>query len=438
MEADERRDARAARAGESWWTGPLGDLLAAAVVIVGGGVLGGFGFGFGPGGHGFGGLLDGLLGDLGGGMPVLSSGAPPRMRPEIPVGLQIAGAASTLISAGAMFLRRRRPLTVFAVLIAVCVVAIVCGLPTLAPGIAATVAMFALAYRAHRRLVLVIASSAAALLILLSFAAAGWSAVDMRIFQIGAAIAVAAALGDGARSRREYLRALRERAERAEHTREAEAQSRVAEERLRIARELHDAVGHQISVINLNAGLASARLREEPERAERALETIRRAARGALTEIGDLLRYLRAEEDPLPPRASLADLDALLERMRESGLVVEARIGDGVRASSGAASDVAYRVVQEGLVNAHKHGAGQRALLRIERSGDGLSVEIENPVASESAGQRAHHDAPRSGFGLLGLRERVAAIGGTVESGVRGDRFVLTAHLPLQPTEEES
>lgn len=456
MKNAERRDSAEAVLGvpraDGWWAGPLGDLLAAAVVLIGGGVLGGFGLGF---GLGFGGLGALGLGGMGFGGPGGGGGGPdgpPDMGPEISLGFQITAAVATLFPAAAMFARRRWPITVLGVVIALCVVAIAAGLPTLAPGIAAAIAMFAVAFRAPRRVVLIIGSVATALFILLAFAAGGWTSVDMRVFQIGAAVAVAAALGDSARSRREFLRALHERAERAEQTREAEAQRRVSEERLRIARELHDAVGHQISVINLNAGLASAKLREDPNSAERALGTIRSAARGALTEIGELLRFLRADADPLLPQLSLSDLDPLLTRMHDAGLTVDAEVGDGTRDISGSVSGVAYRVVQEGLVNAHKHGAGQRATLRLTRDETGLHVEITNPVASAPTTHRSDSlelqrsnmpdavAAQTSGFGLIGLRERVAAVRGTVESGIRGTAYVLTADLPLPaaPAEAEA
>ena len=222
-----------------------------------------------------------------------------------------------------------------------------------------------------------------------------------------------------------------ERAERAERSREVEARRRVAEERLRIARDLHDTVAHRISVISLNAGVASQALESRPEKAREALGTIRSAARGVLSEISDLLTHLRSEEDPAAPTRpqwGMGDLPELVARMEAAGLEIDLRVDGELEQVDGTAGQVGYRVVQEGLTNAHKHGRRHGVRVRIAVGSSSLRIEVLNRIEPLSSGRG---EVTGDQLGLLGVRERVASAGGTVEAGLAGMDFRLLVELPL-------
>lgn len=344
-------------------------------------------------------------------------------------------------------LRRRFPIAVLGAVIALYGVAALIG--TLSPGIiiASAIAMFGVANRRSRRESLIITGCAVVAVAVLSLFAALGGVFDPRVVQFVITVAFAAAAGDATRSRREYITATTERAERAEQTREAEARRRVTEERLRIARDLHDAVAHQIAVISLNAGVATSALDERPERAREALVSIRSAARAVLGEIGDLLEVLRSQdgsdERSSSPQAGLDHLDELIDQFREVGLTAHVRVEGDLAAVTGAASLVAYRVVHEALTNAHKHGAEQRAHVLLTVADDHASIVVTNPVPSahdtalrESGSGRTAAEGGGNGHGLLGLRERVAAVRGTVSAGPAPGGYRLAVVLPL--TKENS
>ncbi|MFV2086243.1 sensor histidine kinase [Micromonospora sp. LOL_021] len=333
--------------------------------------------------------------------------------------------------------RRRWPVPVLAGCVAIYGVAASAG--TLAPGvvIASSAAVFHVANRMDRRTTFAVTSVAVVATAVLSLLAAIQSVADPRALQFSVTIAFAAAAGDATRSRREYLLAIIERAERAEQTRESEARRRVTEERLRIARDLHDVVAHQISVISLNAGVASSALQTRPDRAQQALGVIRGAARTVLTEIGDLLRVLRTEDDDpatgaaTAPQPGMRRLDQLVAGFTRAGLNVSLRTEGDLSVVSGAVDVVAYRVVQEGLTNAHKHGAEHRAHVLIEVDADRIRVVVTNPVSGRSSDDRPEVPVPSSGHGLVGLRERVASVRGVVETGLSPGGYRLAATLPL-------
>ena len=294
------------------------------------------------------------------------------------VGL-IAGAAAAL----AMPLRRRWPIPVLIACIALFGVAAFSGVMRRALVVASAIAMFAVAVRNDRRTTLIVAVIAAVAVVTLSLLSAIGGVFDPRVIQFAVTIAFAAAAGDAARSHRAYIEAITERAERAEETRESEARRRVAEDRLRIARDLHDTVAHQISVISLNAGVASSALESRPEAARDALATIRSAARTVLGEIGDLLEVLRAESDDAPstaPQPGLDRLDELVGRFADSGLDVTVRVEGDVGRLPEAVDRVAYRVIQEALTNAHKHGSEHRAHLLVEVTTDAARIVVTNPI----------------------------------------------------------
>ena len=329
-------------------------------------------------------------------------------------------------------LRRRWPVPVLAVALGLYCATVLVDRPSTAVGIVAILASYTVGARTSRLTTLIAGGLATAIVAVLSVTVSNFGVVDPRAFQIAAAIAVAAALGDSSRSYRDFVRAATERAERAEQTREAEAQQRVAEERLRIAQDLHDTVAHQISVISLNAGVASSALDDNPEKVRTALGTIRTSAREVLKEIGDLLRYLRTDSEPVLatlPQPGMGDLEALIARVTEAGLDVELHREGDLGRVTGATERVVYRIVQEGLTNAHKHGSKRRGSVRIAAEEDAVTVTITNPVSPNSRNQP---EAPHGGLGLTGIRERVASVGGTVSTRTQDGRFTLTARLPLR------
>ena len=378
--------------------------------------------------------LPGWAGDLIFAAIILTAALFPFAEPEFRVS---SGATFALVALPAVLLplRRRWPIPVLAVIILIYGVAAWMG--TLAPGIviAASVAMFGVTNRVPRRTGMIVTAVAVIAVVLLSLLATIGSVFDPRTFQFAVTVAFAAAAGDATRSRREYIHAVVERAERAEQSRESEARRRVTEERLRIARDLHDAVAHQISVISLNAGVATSALESNPGRARESLSTIRSAARAVLGEIGDLLQILRsADEDPdrePAPQPGLERLDELIEQFARTGLTVNVRTEGDTSEVTGAANLVAYRVIQEGLTNAHKHGAENRAHVLISITPDSATIVVTNPVDASLPAQRASGEGHGGGHGLLGLRERVASVRGSVATGPTPGGYRLATTLPL-------
>ncbi|MFF0911531.1 histidine kinase [Microbacterium enclense] len=349
------------------------------------------------------------------------------LRPETPAVL-----ALVLLPAVVLPFRRVRPRLALAACVALFLGALALG--TLSPGatVAMIVAAYAIAQWAPRRIsapaVLLAVVVTAGVSIVLSLV----TGTDTRVIQVGLALALAGALGDAARSRRAYVEAVEERARRAEQTREAEARRRVTEERLRIARDLHDAVAHRISVISLNAGVASSSLETRPERAREALATIRTTSRDVLGDIGAMLSVLRAPEDAAPQeQPGLARVAEVVESVRVAGWEVAVRDEVGPDADAAGipmgTGIVAYRVVQEGLTNAMKHGTTRRAHLLIRRDGEALEIVVTNPLDRLPVSD----PPPTSGFGLIGLRERVEAVRGELEAGLAPGGFRLAARLPL-------
>jgi signal transduction histidine kinase len=337
-----------------------------------------------------------------------------------------------LVPVVVMPLRRRRPTVALGVSVTVTVAVALAG--TLAPSalVAVVISAFSVANRTRRAVGLACVGAAALVVFLVSAVP-----LDGELFAPGATqfvtlVVLAGAMGDATRSRREALAALTERAERAEQGRDEEARRRVVEERVRIARDLHDVVAHQISVISLSAGVASSSLETRPERAREALTTIRSASRTVLADIGGLLALLRGDDDgerrDLHPQAGLDDLDALVTRFADVGLRVELRRAPGTVAVSPASDHVAYLALQEGLTNAHKHGAGDRAVVDV-RHGDGvLALTVTSPLRAGSV------EAASSGHGLRGLRERVAAVRGRVETSSADGEFRLDIEVPAERT----
>ncbi|MFD8422444.1 sensor histidine kinase [Streptomyces sp. NPDC059466] len=251
--------------------------------------------------------------------------------------------------------------------------------------------------------------------------------------------ALAWVLGDSVRTRRAYLAQLEERAARLEKEREAQAKVAVAAERARIARELHDVVAHNVSVMVVQADGAAYVMDTAPEQARKALETISGTGRQALAEMRRLLGVLRTGEHQevgeYVPQPDVDQLDDLIEQCRTSGLPVDFKVEGTPRPLPSGVELTAYRIVQEALTNTRKHGGPNTgASVRLVYFDDGLGLLVEDD------GKGAPHElyeeggADGQGHGLIGMRERVGMVGGTLDAGPRpGGGFRISALLPLKP-----
>lgn len=252
----------------------------------------------------------------------------------------------------------------------------------------------------------------------------------------GVLVLFAAAIGEAVRYRRAYLRELEDRLRRAEQTREEEAERRVIEERLRIAHELHDVIAHHIALMNVQAGVASHLLREQPDEADRALLLVREGGRTVLQELTVLLGVLRRSglgSLPTTPTPSLQEIGALIESSTAAGLEVDCQSPASLHLPD-VIELTTYRILQESLTNVVKHAPGAAVRIRIEHEPGSLTVEIADDGGHpETPYRTASVDPVGAGHGLLGMRERVTAVGGELTAGPLPDGgFRVRAVLPLE------
>ena len=237
-------------------------------------------------------------------------------------------------------------------------------------------------------------------------------------------------VGLRARSRSEYLALLEERTEYLERERVAEAQRAVADERTRIARELHDVVAHRVSMITVQAGAAQTVAETDPARAIESMRAVEQAGREALTELREILGVLRSDDEAAEraPSRGLADIPGLVAEVSDAGMEVDLTM-EGVPDRVGAQVDLAaYRIVQEALTNVVKHaGADPRPEVSVVATPQELTIEVSDHGSGPPP-------EPGAGHGLAGMRERAALLDGSFESGPRpGGGFELRARLPLDP-----
>jgi signal transduction histidine kinase len=225
----------------------------------------------------------------------------------------------------------------------------------------------------------------------------------------------------------ELSRAWRDRAAADRRGRAEAAARRASEERLAIARDLHDVVAHSISVVNVQANTALHLMDRQPERAREALTAIREVSGQALAELGSVLGTLRDGSAPLAPAPGVARLDELAARARSAGFAVSVTASGAVRALPAGVDAAAYRIVQEALTNAVRHSGGRAASVRL-RYGDG---DLEVEVADDGPGGNGPALGGSAGNGLAGMAERARALGGTLDAGPRpGGGFRVLARLP--------
>jgi signal transduction histidine kinase len=280
--------------------------------------------------------------------------------------------------------------------------------------------------------------AAAALIVVLADGTVTVAVGDLKLVDGIAAIGMLTAafvVGDNVRRRRQHVESLADRAERAERERDLLARERVADERNRIARELHDIVAHSVSVMVIQASAARRNLASRSDEASALLENVERTGRQTMDELRQVLGVLRDDGDGEPPSVplpTLGDLPALVDSV--GGLPVRLAVtGVPDRVPAGVAVSV-YRIVQEAVTNANRH-AGPGATIDVRVTC--MASEVEVVVADDGRGASALHGAP-TGYGLVGMHERATAAGGSFSAGPRrGGGWRVSATIPFQPTAGE-
>jgi signal transduction histidine kinase len=345
--------------------------------------------------------------------------------------LDLLGVAIAALASLPLVAWRRAPLAVFALTAGASVVLSGLGYPS-GPPLGPTVALYFLALspdktRAPRWL----AAGVVAGLYVLHAGAVGVAQDEFPTVPLlfGALVWGGAwVIGDRVRQRRARIAGLEEQLRRAEREAERERRLAAAEERTRIARDLHDSAGHAINVILVQAGAARLLNKQDPERAQAALETIEEVARETLGEIDQLVRALREDDHPegtggtVEPPLGLAALETLAERHRSAGLAVSVRTRGSRRPLPPALDQAAYRILQEALTNAARHGRGT-AEVELSFGPSALKLTVTNPAA-------ANGSAAAGGHGLVGMRERATLLGGSLEASASDGRFRVWARLP--------
>jgi signal transduction histidine kinase len=334
--------------------------------------------------------------------------------------VSIAALIVLVVGSGVLYWRRSQPLVVFGVTLAAAVLSL--GLRDAGTvGIAMMFALYAVGrYVTHDRWGYVPLGGALVFVMITSVVDA------VTVAEIGFGLFLTFFVWYAGRR----LRIRGERAALLEREQAAEARRAVAEERTRIARELHDVVAHRVSLMTVQAGAAKTIAADDPEGASQAMHAVEKAGRQALDELRHLLGVLRPEADgeALGPQPGLADVPRLVDQFRAAGLEVSLTM-DGAQTELPARVDLsAYRIVQEALTNALKHaGPGARTEVRLHRDSRGVGIEVLDDGRGGSI-------LTGSGHGIVGMRERALLLGGRLDAGPRpGGGFHVVAHLPLGP-----
>ncbi|MGW5775167.1 sensor histidine kinase [Streptomyces sp. NPDC003863] len=346
------------------------------------------------------------------------------------------GVVVMIAGAAALVCRRRKPFAVLAFTVTITLFELIDDNRPAPIAMSAVIALYTVAARTDRPTTWRVGLATMAVLTVaaMAFGPTPWYAQEnLGVF---AWTGMAAAAGDAVRSRRAFIDAMTERAERAERTREEEAGRRVAEERLRIARDLHDVVAHHIALVNVQAGVAAHVMDKRPDQAKEALAHVREASRSALDELRATVGLLRQSGDPeapTEPAPGLAVLDGLLDSFRKAGLPVTlARADEGLTLPA-TVDLAAYRIVQEALTNVRKHaGTDAKAEVSVVKVGRTVEITVLDNGTPPAVPPPAAEQPPVGGHGLLGMRERVGALGGTLTAAPRyGGGFRVQAILPV-------
>ena len=360
---------------------------------------------------------------------------------------------SGLVLAG----RRRWPVPVFVAVSVASMVYTGLDFPDGPSWLGVLVALYTLtAYGDGRRSLLVAGAGTAVLTVWWLVAAADVEpreAIGWVFFRIGLSV-VGATLGESVRSRRVIAAEAQERAELAERTREEEARARVAAERLRIAREVHDTVAHAIAIINVQAGVTAHVLDKRPEQARAALQAIEQTSSRALREMRAVLGVLRDGDDARAPQPGLDQIDELTAKARDAGLDITLDATLPATPLPSAVGSAAYRILQESITNVIRHAGPTRVTValhpgvdvleirvtdegrRRQRSGNGTGNGTGNGSgnASGNASGNGTGTSAEAGRGIQGMRERCHLLGGELDARpTPGGGFEVTARLPLAP-----
>jgi signal transduction histidine kinase len=329
--------------------------------------------------------------------------------------------------------RRRSPLAVLVVAGAAAVVYEACGFPDGPNAVPVLIALYSVAAHCDRRQSIV-GAVYAGVGVLVVFATARWHLDAGTVISNTIIFGTAWILGDNLRNRRAYVSELEAKADYLEREQTARAQQAVADERSRIARELHDVVAHNVSVMVVQAGAARRTIDRDTDGARDALTSVEQTGRQALDEMRRLLGVLRTDDEATEARApqpSVADLDSLVANVRDAGLPVELVVEGVPRPLASGVDMSAYRIVQEALTNSLKHAGPARAHVRVRYGDHDLCVE----VVDDGRGGAADPTVNGGGNGLVGMRERVALYGGELRAGPRaGGGYLVSARLPLEPS----
>jgi signal transduction histidine kinase len=336
-----------------------------------------------------------------------------------------AAVALVELSVLPLALRRSHPFLVLATTLAAAIAGDLWFSGFLLPG--PVIALYTVSAHRERRVALAAAAATGVALLVPALAGRGVSSAGFAVAMY-AAFTVAWLLGDNLRTRRAYLVEVEARAERLEREREERARQAVAEERARIARELHDVISHNVSVMVVQASAGKDVFESRPERARDALGSIESIGREALVELRRLLGVVSPNEEPegpgFAPQPGLSRLPELVEQVGAGGLRVELTIEGQARDLPAGVDLSAFRIVQEALTNTLKHAHASRADVSVRYTDAGLEVEVLDDGVAGAPTER--------GRGIVGMRERAALLGGELSAGPRpAGGFGVRARMPL-------
>jgi signal transduction histidine kinase len=363
-------------------------------------------------------------------LTVIAVGSTVVSRTRYGYAVPVLAAIVTLFTTAPIALRRYRPLAVLAVTVIAQTLLLIFR-PGAGAPLGVIVALYTVAAYCERR-VSIRAAALAALPITVGVIVHNTSHAGAVIPEL-AVFAIAWVVGDNLRTRRAYLAELEARAARLEREREARDERAVTDERARIARELHDVIAHNVSVMVVQAAAGEEVFDEDPERARESLSAVASTGRAALTELRRLLGVIRSEDEgggepSYRPQPGIEYLGELVGQVRETGLPVELSvIGEPRRLPEGIGL-CAYRIVQEALTNALKHAHASSAHVNVRYVADALELQ----VVDDGRGA-ASVNGETGGHGLIGMRERVALFGGELTASARAGRgYEVRARLPLE------
>ena len=334
--------------------------------------------------------------------------------------------AATVAAGIVLWFRKRYPIWVLVILVGQTLALMNIGVNGPVLGLPVAIAIFQIAVSQASRPGWVMFSVSAVVLFSAYGAIYGVDLFDPYWIAFLSLPAVAIAAGKATRSKQDLLLETQARLEEAEQNRVSQTERVVAEERLRIARDLHDTIAHEIAVMRLQAELAERALSTNPPQSAESLSVIRQASKAVLEQISDLMKALREKRDTNFVE-SLADLTALLGKYEKANLKVKFERFGKLDELPTDVDRVAFRIVQEGLTNASKHSSDKLVFLTISVDDETVRIKMTNSVRAGETNQ------VQSGFGLVGLRERVQLVGGTLVAEPTGEgTFELSAVLPLR------